>query len=73
MGVDDNFFALGGDSLRGADVTMRLRSIFGVDLGGAAVFRYPTVAELADEIRSRREPANAPAAPPGRTGGDPQA
>lgn len=73
VGVDDNFFALGGDSLRGADVTMRIRSILGVDLGGAAVFRYPTVAELADEIRSRREPTNAPAAPPGTTGSAPQA
>jgi acyl-CoA synthetase (AMP-forming)/AMP-acid ligase II/acyl carrier protein len=73
VGVDDNFFALGGDSLRGADASMRIRSIFGVDLGGAAVFRYPTVAELADEIRSRRGPANAPAAPPGRTDEAPQA
>ena len=73
VGVDDNFFALGGDSLRGAEVTMRLRAIFDVDLGGAAVFRHPTVAELADEIRSRREPANVPAAPPGRTDRSPLA
>jgi acyl carrier protein len=73
VGVDDNYFALGGDSLRGAEVAMRLRAIFGVDLGGAAVFRYPTVAELADEIRSRREPTNAPAASPGTTGSAPQA
>ena len=54
-------------------MTMRLRPILGAALGGAAVSRHPTVAELADETRSRREPTNAPAAPPGRTGSAPQA
>jgi acyl carrier protein len=62
IGVDDNFFALGGDSLRGADVAMRLQAIFGLDLGGVAVFRRPTVAALADEIRDRRGPQDAPSA-----------
>lgn len=56
-GVDDNFFALGGDSLQGMEVTMRIRALFGVDLGGAAVFHRPTVAELADAIRDHQRDA----------------
>ena len=57
VGANDNFFALGGDSLRGADVAMRLQAISGVDLGGAAVFRSPTPAALARDIRTRRSAA----------------
>jgi oxalate---CoA ligase len=50
VGIDDNFFALGGDSLRAAQVTARLFSVFGLELYATAVFQRPTVAELADEI-----------------------
>jgi acyl-CoA synthetase (AMP-forming)/AMP-acid ligase II/acyl carrier protein len=50
FGIDDNFFALGGDSLRAAQVTARLYSVFGVELYSTVVFQRPTVAELADEI-----------------------
>jgi acyl-CoA synthetase (AMP-forming)/AMP-acid ligase II/acyl carrier protein len=56
-GVDDNFFALGGDSLQGMEVTMRIQAIFNIDLGGAAVFHRPTVALLADAIRERQQAA----------------
>ena len=55
VGVNDNFFALGGDSLQGAEVTMRLQAIFGVELGGAALFRLPSVAELAGFIRAHTQ------------------
>jgi acyl-CoA synthetase (AMP-forming)/AMP-acid ligase II/acyl carrier protein len=50
VGVADNFFALGGDSVRAIQVTARVLSILGVELNAAAVFLRPTVAELADEI-----------------------
>ena len=50
FGVDDNFFALGGDSLRAAQVAARVFSTFGIELYGTAVFQRPTVAELAAEI-----------------------
>ncbi len=50
FGVDDNFFALGGDSLRASQVTARVAAIFGVEMGPTAVFERPTVAELAGEI-----------------------
>jgi acyl carrier protein len=50
VGRDDNFFALGGDSLRATQVTARVLSAFGVELPNTAVFQWPTVAELAVEI-----------------------
>jgi acyl carrier protein len=50
VGIDDNFFALGGDSVRATQVTARVYSVLGIELNNAAVFLRPTVAELADEI-----------------------
>jgi acyl-CoA synthetase (AMP-forming)/AMP-acid ligase II/acyl carrier protein len=46
----DNFFALGGDSLRATQIIGRVRARLEVDLSIAAVFRNPTVADLAMEI-----------------------
>jgi acyl-CoA synthetase (AMP-forming)/AMP-acid ligase II/acyl carrier protein len=54
VGRDDNFFALGGDSLRATQVTARVLSAFGVELPNTAVFQWPTVAELAGEIAGSR-------------------
>jgi acyl carrier protein len=50
IGAADNFFALGGDSLRATQVISRVRSIFQVDLPILTLFRKATVAEVADEI-----------------------
>jgi acyl-CoA synthetase (AMP-forming)/AMP-acid ligase II/acyl carrier protein len=50
VGSTDNFFALGGDSLRATQVISRVRSVFAVNLSIATVFAKPTVAELAEEI-----------------------
>jgi len=50
FGIDDNFFALGGDSLRATQVMVRVFAVFGIDLPNVAVFRKPTVAELAGEL-----------------------
>jgi acyl-CoA synthetase (AMP-forming)/AMP-acid ligase II len=49
-GSNDNFFALGGDSLRGAQVVARLNEAFGCNLDVSSLFRRPTVAEFAAEI-----------------------
>jgi aryl carrier-like protein len=46
VGVHDNFFALGGDSLRSVAVLERLRAQ-GIELTAADFFGAPTVAELA--------------------------
>jgi acyl-CoA synthetase (AMP-forming)/AMP-acid ligase II/acyl carrier protein len=50
VGTADNFFALGGDSLRATQVLARIRAVFDLNLSIAAVFRNSTVTELADEI-----------------------
>ncbi len=55
IGVHDNFFALGGDSLRGTQVTARMQAIFAIELPNVLIFRRATVAELAEEITALME------------------
>ncbi|MBB5954030.1 amino acid adenylation domain-containing protein/non-ribosomal peptide synthase protein (TIGR01720 family) [Saccharothrix tamanrassetensis] len=50
VGADDNFFALGGDSILSINVTSRLRAAFGAQLSPRAVFQNPTVSGLATAI-----------------------
>jgi len=45
VGVHDNFFALGGDSLSAARVVSRVRAAFHVEPPLSAVFRSPTVVD----------------------------
>jgi long-subunit acyl-CoA synthetase (AMP-forming) len=50
VGATDNFFALGGDSLRATQVIARIRARFDVNLSIATIFLQSTVKELAQEI-----------------------
>ncbi|NJC74317.1 amino acid adenylation domain-containing protein, partial [Planosporangium thailandense] len=52
VGVTDNFFALGGDSILSIRVIARLRGEFGVALSPRVLFTAPTVAELADAVEA---------------------
>jgi hypothetical protein len=56
VGRHDNFFALGGDSLRATQVISRLRSLLHVNLPIATVFRKASIVELAREINASYGP-----------------
>lgn len=50
VGVKDNFFYLGGNSLFGTQVISRLREACGVDIPLLRLFDHPTVEDLAAEV-----------------------
>jgi amino acid adenylation domain-containing protein len=49
-GVDADFFDVGGDSLKAAQIITALRSAFGVDAGMRHLFERPTIAGLAEIV-----------------------
>ena len=53
VGVDDDFFALGGDSLAATRLTGRVREELGVDVGARLLFEHPVLAGFAVELEDR--------------------
>ena len=51
IGIDEDFFALGGHSMLGAQLSVRIGERFGVEVPLRSVFENPTVAEMAVEIQ----------------------
>ncbi|MET7438854.1 amino acid adenylation domain-containing protein, partial [Streptomyces sp. NPDC005568] len=47
VGAEDDFFALGGDSILAVRVTSRLRAAFGADVSPRLLFTHPTLSALA--------------------------
>ncbi|HKR64624.1 MAG TPA: condensation domain-containing protein, partial [Thermoanaerobaculia bacterium] len=60
LSIHDNYFHLGGDSIKVIRITGAIASELGVRVEVKDLFRWPTVAELAEHIRSgslRADPA----------------
>ena len=50
LGIDENFFMLGGHSLLGAQIIMRVATSFGVNLTLLTLFEAPTIRQLGAAI-----------------------
>ena len=53
VGIDDNLFELGGDSLLGVQLLARVRAHFAIDLHPADFFRSPTIAGLSALVETK--------------------
>jgi acyl carrier protein len=51
VGIDDNFFEIGGHSLRAIRLVAHLQDIFSIDLPLKDIMRYPTIARLAQTLQ----------------------
>ncbi|MEO7532773.1 MAG: amino acid adenylation domain-containing protein, partial [Ferruginibacter sp.] len=60
VGVHDNFFDLGGHSLRALQVISVIRKDMQVELAIRDLFMHPTVAELALHLRQQHQPSLIP-------------
>jgi acyl-CoA synthetase (AMP-forming)/AMP-acid ligase II/acyl carrier protein len=50
IGIDDNIFLLGGNSLMGTQIIVQVADTFGVELTLRTLFEAPTVRQLANEL-----------------------
>jgi hypothetical protein len=58
IGIEENFFRIGGHSLLAAQAAARIREAFGVGLELRTFLESPTVAALAKQIEIRIKPAD---------------
>jgi acyl carrier protein len=53
VGLDENFFLLGGHSMLGAQLIVRLEDMFGVEISLRYLFDHPTPVAIAAEVERR--------------------
>ncbi|ANS70608.1 putative polyketide synthase related protein [Streptomyces lincolnensis] len=63
IGVHDNFFDLGGDSMRAVLLAGRLRATGVLDVAGGSLLAHPTVAGLLESAAERGDPSSAALGP----------
>ena len=65
IGIDDNFFHLGGDSILAGLILNRIRKVLQVELSFLSLFETPTIAGLVDKILTKlRTSSNELSLPP---------
>jgi amino acid adenylation domain-containing protein/non-ribosomal peptide synthase protein (TIGR01720 family) len=57
VGIHDNFFDLGGHSLKATQVVSKIHTEMEIKIGLRDIFQFPMVAELAEVIQSRQSTA----------------
>ena len=67
VGVNDDFFLLGGDSLLAMQLISRVRGIWHVELSFRSFFEMPTVAEMARKIETAPQAPSPAVVPPLKT------
>ncbi|MGW6240423.1 non-ribosomal peptide synthase/polyketide synthase [Streptomyces sp. NPDC055094] len=59
VGVQDDFFARGGDSITGLKVMLRVQKAVGCELSTRTVFDHPTVSAMAEAVARAQTPERA--------------
>ncbi|MCP4220484.1 MAG: amino acid adenylation domain-containing protein, partial [bacterium] len=54
VGVEDNFFDIGGHSIKAIQVTNLIHKELGSEVGLTGIFKNPTIAELAQVVRDKQ-------------------
>ncbi len=63
IGIDDNFFDIGGHSLRATVMAAKIHKMLNIKIPLAEVFRIPTIRGLAEYIKEAEEDKYAPITP----------
>uniref|UniRef100_UPI00262CDCCF non-ribosomal peptide synthetase n=1 Tax=uncultured Aquimarina sp. TaxID=575652 RepID=UPI00262CDCCF len=54
IGINDNFFHIGGDSIKGVKILSEIQRKFNIKINMATLFQEPTIKALAKEITDKR-------------------
>ncbi|MBZ4418505.1 non-ribosomal peptide synthetase [Myxococcus sp. RHSTA-1-4] len=64
VGVDDDFFALGGHSMKAVQALARVQEAWRVDVSLRVLFEHPTLGAMAKHLETSRPADSRPAPPP---------